>query len=80
MSYSMCVRLGEILPKSMAVSSPYHFAQATLPFFYRISTVVYPVSRVLNAAVAKLLQMIGVPVDTNKTPFVSEEAHFNSHL
>eukprot|EP00913_Durusdinium_trenchii_P006891 g6482.t1 len=40
--------LGEILPKSMAVSSPYNFAEATLPFFYRISTVVYPVSRILN--------------------------------
>ena len=28
-------RLGEILPKSMAVSNPYNFAQATLPIFYR---------------------------------------------
>ena len=34
---------------------------------------VYPVSRVLNEAVSLLLAMIGVPVDTNKTPFVSEE-------
>lgn len=65
--------LGEILPKSMAVSSPYNFAEATLPFFYRISTVVYPVSRILNEAVSLLLGMIGVPVDTHKTPFVSEE-------
>lgn len=65
--------LGEILPKSMAVSNPYNFAQVTLPFFYRVSAVVYPVSKVLNEAVSLLLAMIGVPVDTNKTPFVSEE-------
>ncbi|CAE7837739.1 CBSDUFCH1 [Symbiodinium necroappetens] len=65
--------LGEILPKSMAVSNPYNFAQATLPIFYRISTVVYPVSKVLNEAMSLLLAMCGVPVDTKKTPYVSEE-------
>ncbi|CAE7653061.1 CBSDUFCH1 [Symbiodinium sp. CCMP2592] len=65
--------LGEILPKSMAVSNPYNFAQATLPIFYRISTVVYPVSKILNEAMSLLLAMCGVPVDTKKTPYVSEE-------
>jgi len=63
----------EILPKSMAVSNPVGFAQAVLPFFYRVSAFVYPVSRVLNITVKLALKVFGISVDTSKTPFVSDE-------
>eukprot|EP00930_Biecheleria_cincta_P056333 TRINITY_DN4247_c0_g1_i1.p1 TRINITY_DN4247_c0_g1~~TRINITY_DN4247_c0_g1_i1.p1 ORF type:complete len:748 (+),score=161.52 TRINITY_DN4247_c0_g1_i1:121-2364(+) len=65
--------LGEIIPKSMAVSSPYSFASATLPVFYRISFFVYPLSKILEEGLSMLLGVFGISVDTSKTPYVSEE-------
>lgn len=64
---------GEIIPKSMAVSSPLTFAKAALPIFYSISKFVYPVSKGLNYGIAVFLSVFGISVDTNKTPYVSEE-------
>jgi CBS domain containing-hemolysin-like protein len=74
---------GEIIPKLLAVSSPVMFCSATLPIFYRISAVVYPVSRFLNKAVSLMLHCFGISVDTSKTPLVSEaelDLMFNSAM
>lgn len=65
--------LGEIVPKSMAVSSPYSFAKSVLPMFHGVSFWVYPLSRRLNHVVTSALGMFGISVDPNKTPYVSEE-------
>ena len=44
-----------------------------LPLFYRVSFVVYPISKIINEVVKVFLKVFGVHVDTNKTPYVSEE-------
>ncbi|CAK0901490.1 unnamed protein product [Prorocentrum cordatum] len=74
---------GEIIPKLLAVSNPVSFCSVTLPVFYRISMVVYPVSRFLNTAVSLMLRFFGISVDTSKTPLVSEaelDLMFNSAM
>lgn len=63
----------EIIPKSMAVSNPYGVAKATLPLFYAISTVVYPLGRRINWIVEFVLHLFGVSIEAGKTPLVSEE-------
>lgn len=65
--------LCEIMPKSVAVSHAHGFARATLPIFYAISAVLYPVSKVVNRVVVVFLRIFGVSVDDKATPFVSEE-------
>jgi len=65
--------LCEIVPKGIAVCNAYEFASITLPAFYRVSGVVYPVGRQLNHAVESVLRIFGVSIDASKTPYVSEE-------
>lgn len=65
--------LGEIVPKSMAVSSPYAFAKKVLPMFHWVSFWVYPLSKRLTTVVTSGLGMFGISADPNKTPYVSEE-------
>jgi len=65
--------LCEIIPKSVAVSNAYEFAKTSLPFFYRLSFVVYPVSKFINRGVEFILRCCGISVDASKTPFVSED-------
>lgn len=66
--------LCEIIPKSVAVSNAYAFSTATLPLFYYMSKVVYPLGRWLNCIVEFVLRVFfGVSVDASKTPYVSED-------
>lgn len=66
--------LCEIIPKAVAVSNAYAFSMATLPLFYTLSSVVYPLGRRLNWFVEGVLRIIfGVSVDASKTPYVSED-------
>lgn len=65
--------LCEIVPKGIAVCNAYEFASITLPWYFRISKVVYPVGRQLNSAVESFLRMFGISIDASKTPYVSEE-------
>jgi len=63
----------EIIPKSVAVSHPYLFANAALPTFYVISYFLYPISKIVNRFVELLLRCVRISVDASKTPFVSEQ-------
>jgi len=63
----------EIVPKGVAVCNAYEFASVTLPWYFRISKIVYPIGRQLNRIVEVFLRMFGVSIDASKTPYVSEE-------
>lgn len=63
----------EIVPKGVAVCNAYEFASITLPWYFWISGIVYPIGRRLNRGVESVLRLVGISIDASKTPYVSED-------
>lgn len=63
--------LGEILPKALAVHAPAKVARIMVPIISLISTIVYPVGKLLAWLSTQILRVMKLPMESNAT--VSEE-------
>lgn len=62
---------GEILPKALAVHAPAKIARVIVPFISGLSTIVYPVGKILASFSSLILRLFKLPMESNAS--VSEE-------